>query len=114
MAIAIFSVPSYGHPLQLKDGDEFIKIIHTPPHKSPRQQSVSVNYNQTTTLLDILFCAEQSGKVEIYRNGSLVACTKALAGASLSYVLSNYGKGDYAIIVSSGNTVVYSRSCIVK
>jgi hypothetical protein len=63
--------------------------------------------------LTVKFPANCQGcKVEIYRNGAKVV--SANAGATLNYVLRNYGKGNYTIVVSSGNTVVYSNSVTVK
>ncbi|MBO7478812.1 MAG: hypothetical protein J6U04_12880 [Salinivirgaceae bacterium] len=55
-----------------------------------------------------------SGKVEIYRNGVKVVDATAVASANLSFVLRNFGKGSYTIIVRQGNTVVYSNNVEVK
>lgn len=52
--------------------------------------------------------------MEIYRNGTLVVSVNASAGATLCYTLRNYGTGNYTVVVSSGNTVVYSNSVEVK
>jgi len=112
MAIAIFGTSNYEKTVQAQDNDPTVILI--PPHKSPDQQFVSVNYNQATTQLNVVFCAEQGGKVEIYRNGTLVVGTNAPAGASLSYVLSNYGRGNYTVVVSCGKTVVYYGNHVVK
>ncbi len=86
------------------------------PHKCLRiNTSPNVSYNSASTILNISFPSNgQGGKVEIYRNGAKVVGTAAPAGASLSFVLRNYGKGDYSVVVSSGNTVVYSNSVVVK
>ncbi|MBO7143484.1 MAG: hypothetical protein J6W13_01470 [Salinivirgaceae bacterium] len=56
----------------------------------------------------------QGGEVGIYRNGVKVVNTTAPAGATLNYALRDYGKGDYSIVVSQGNTVVYSNNVVVK
>ena len=86
------------------------------PNRCPKTTSKpQVSYNSTSTVLNVSFSANsQGGKVEIYRNGAKVVNTSAPAGASLSYVLRNYDKGDYTIIVSQGNMVVYSNNVIVK
>ena len=86
------------------------------PHRGKQTSSVpQVSYNPTSTELNVSFPTNgQGGRVEIYRNGTLVVDTKAPEGAKLSYVLSNYGKGDYTVIVSQGNTVVYSNCVTVK
>ena len=78
-------------------------------------ENPTATYNPTSTALSVRFLANsQGGKVEIYRNGVKVVNTSAPAGASLSYVLRNYGAGDYTIVVSQGNTVVYSRTMKIK
>lgn len=86
------------------------------PNRCPKStKTPNVSYNSASTILNISFPSNgQGGKVEIYRNGAKVVGTAAPAGTSLSYVLLNYGKGDYTVIVSSGNTVVYSENMRVK
>ena len=86
------------------------------PHKCPKPVvEAKVSYNPTSTVLNVEFPTNgQGGKVEIYRNGALVVRAKAPAGTSLCYMLRNYGKGEFTVIVSQGNTVVYSNSVIVK
>lgn len=86
------------------------------PHKCPKPNTKpQVSYNSASTVLNVLFSGNgQGGKVEIYRSGVKVVNTSAPADASLSFVLRNYGKGDYTVIVSSGNTVVYSNYVTVK
>ena len=90
------------------------KLNH--PHKCPKPNSKpQVSYNSASTVLSVSFHGNrQGGKVEIFRNGAKVINISASAGTSLSYVLLNYGKGDYTVIVSSGNTVVYSGSYNVE
>ena len=86
------------------------------PHWGKQTSSVpQVSYNPKSTELNVLFPTNgQGGKVEIYRNGTLVVDVKAPAGTTLCYMLRNYGGGDYTIIVSSGNTVIYSKQATVK
>ena len=74
----------------------------------------TVIYNASTTTLTVKMPAITSGKVEIYRNGVKVVDVKVAAGANLNFVLRNYGKGNYAIIVKQENSVVYSSSVEVK
>lgn len=81
--------------------------------KRPNVQP-TVIYNATTTMLTVKMPAITSGKVEIYRNGVKVVDATATAGSNLSFVLRNYGNGNYAIIVRQENTVVYSSSVEVK
>lgn len=88
-------------------GPRGIGIKH--PYVSP-----VITYNALSTTLNITFPATNNGKVEIYRNGSLVVSTNATAGASLNYMLRNYGTGNYTIIVSCGSTVIYSNNVEVK
>ncbi|MBO7476678.1 MAG: hypothetical protein J6U04_01945 [Salinivirgaceae bacterium] len=86
------------------------------PHKCPKPNSKpQVSYNSASTVLSVSFPGNsQGGKVEIYRNGTKVVSTAAPAGASLSFVLRNYGNGDYTVIVSQGNMVVFSNNVEVK
>ena len=86
------------------------------PHKCPKPVvEAKVSYNPTSTELNVSFPTNgQGGKVEIYRNGTLVVGTNAPAGASLSCVLSNYGRGNYTVVVSCGKTVVYYGNHVVK
>ena len=106
------SAQTMGDVIVNSNGD----IEHPRPHKSPKPNTKpQVSYNSTSTVLNVTFSASsQGGKVEIYRNGVKVVNITAPAGASLSYVLRNYGKGDYTVIVSQGNTVVYSNCVTVK
>lgn len=92
------------------------KVLYQPPHKCPKpNHTPRVSYNSTSTVLYMSFPGNsQGGRVEIFRNGTLVVDVKAPAGATLCYMLRNYGRGDYTIIVSSGNTVIYSKQATVK
>lgn len=101
---------------QLRDGDSTIEFVKLRPHRSPKLTSKpQVSYNSSSTVLNVSFSGNgQGGKVEIYRNGAKVVNTSAPAGATLNYVLRNYGTGNYTIIVSQGNTVVYSNNVMVK
>ncbi len=91
-----------------------------PPINSQKSKGlcntrVIASYNASSTALSVKFPSNgQGGKVEIYRNGAKVVGTAAPAGASLSFVLRNYGKGDYTVIVSQRNTVVFSEIYSVK
>ena len=98
------------------DGTPVSKDDYYRPHRCPKSiKPVTAEYNSTSTVLNVSFLGNsQGGKVEIYRNGVKVVNITAPAGASLSYVLRNYGKGDYTVIVSQGNTVVYSGNYNVK
>ena len=86
------------------------------PHKCPKpNQTPQVSYNTASTVLNVSFPTNgQGGKVEIYRNGIKVVNTTAPAGTSLCYMLRNYGKGEFKIAVSQGNSVVYSKQVTVK
>ena len=84
-------------------------------HRSPKRIiPATVNYNSSSTALTVKFPTTNGGKVEIYRNGVKVVSTNAATGTTLSYTLRNYGKGNYTVIVSSGNTVVYNSCVEVK
>lgn len=82
--------------------------------KCPKTIPPAALYNSASTSLTVKFPATGGGKVEIYRNGAKVVNVNAAAGAMLSYTLRNYGRGNYTVIVSSRNTVVYCRSMNVK
>ena len=89
--------------------------LHKPPRSPKTNWTPIASYNSATTVLTVSFPNNgQGGKVEIYRNGVKVVDTKATAGASLSYLLRDYGKGNYSIVVSSGKTIVYSKQVTVK
>lgn len=79
------------------------------PHIQP-----TILYNSSTTTLTVKMPSITSGKVEIYRNGAKVVDASIPANATLNFVLRNYGKGNYTVVVSRGNTVVYCRSMNVK
>lgn len=92
---------------------------HMPwPHKSIkpyRQMSVSVSYDDSSTLLTVNFPSNtEGGTVEVYREGLKVSAMTAGGGTTFSCMLNDYGEGDYDIIVSNGNTVVYSRNISVR
>lgn len=112
-ALAVFTLKTdYCVSAQLQDND---KYWYNRPHRCPRPTTVQVSYNSTSTTLNVSFPTNgQGGRVEIYRNGTKVINAAAPADASLSYVLRNYGTGDYTVVVSQGNTVVYNRQVTVK
>ena len=89
---------------------------HHRPHKCLSVNTTpKVSYNSVSTVLNVSFPSDsQGGKVEIYCNGVKVVNATAPAGATLSYMLRNYGKGNYTIVVSCGKTVVYSNSVTLK
>lgn len=83
--------------------------------KAQPTPSVTTTYTPASTALTVRFPANsQGGKVEIYRNGARVVSANAAAGSTLCYTLRNYGRGEYMIVVSQGDTVVGNRSVSVK
>ena len=88
------------------------------PHKSIKPHkpvSTSVTYNDVSTVLTVNFPSNaEGGTVEVFCNGAKVTGITAGGGTTFSCILKDYGEGDYDIIVSSGNTVVYSRNVIVR
>lgn len=100
------------------DGDDDnTKTIHRPRgvKRKNTEMRPQLSYNSVSTVLNVLLPANsRDGKVEIYRNGARVVSANAPASATLSYVLRNYGTGNYTVIVSQGNTVVYSNNVVVK
>ncbi|MBO7478373.1 MAG: hypothetical protein J6U04_10625 [Salinivirgaceae bacterium] len=64
--------------------------------------------------MTVKFPPTNGGRVEIYRNGTKVIRSSAMPGATLNYVLRNYGKGNYTVIVSQGSSAVYYKNVIVK
>jgi len=92
---------------------------HMPwPHKSikhHRQMPIYVSYDDSSTLLTVNFPSNtEEGTVEVFCNGSKVAGITTGGSTTFSCILKDYGEGDYDIIVSRGNTVVYSRNITVR
>ena len=82
------------------------------PH---RQNPIHVSYDESSTILTVDFSHRSTGgTVEVFCNGAKVTGITAGGGTTFSCILKDYGEGDYDIIVSSGNTVVYSRNIIVR
>lgn len=81
----------------------------------PIKSSVNVSYNISTTVLTVSFSSiSNGGTVEVYRDGVIVAGITAGGGTTFSCLLNDYGEGDYYIIVSQGNTVVYSKNITIR
>lgn len=81
----------------------------------PIKPSVNVSYNISSTVLTVSFSSiSNGGTVEIYRDGVIVAGISAGGGTTFSCMLNEYGEGDYYIIVSQGNTVVYSKNITIR
>ena len=96
-------------------GDNNDTEFHTPHRGVQTSCEPQVSYDSASTVLSVMFSSNsQGGKVEIYRNGIKVVNASAQACASLCYMLRNYGKGEFKIIVRQGNTVVYSKQVTVK
>ena len=80
-----------------------------------RQIPVRVSYDESSTLLTVNFPQNsEKSTVEVYRDGVKVTGITAGGGTTFSCTLKDYGEGDYAIIVSNGNTVVYSKNVSVR
>ena len=99
-------------------GDREHTIFLPPPHRSVRpnrQMPVSVSYDESSTILTVYFSQySDDSTVEVFHNGAKVTGITAGGGTTFSCILKDYGLGDYDIIVSRGNTVVYSRNIIVR
>ncbi|MBQ3657487.1 MAG: hypothetical protein II956_11670 [Bacteroidales bacterium] len=81
----------------------------------PIKPSVNVSYNISSTVLTVSFSSiSNGGTVEVYRDGVIVAGISAGGGTTFSCMLNDYGEGDYYIIVSQGNTVVYSKNITIR
>lgn len=91
-----------------------LPIRNSQAHKVQNAIRTTTSYNSASTALTVKFPATGGGKVEIYRNGAKVVSANAAAGATLCYTLRNYGRGNYTVIISGRNTVVYCRSMNVK
>ncbi|MBR6082331.1 MAG: hypothetical protein IKP62_05330 [Salinivirgaceae bacterium] len=109
-AVSLTSVGSVTAENNLEEPPKIPTIRKSPKRVNP----ASATYNSGSTELTVNFPATNGGKVEIYRNGTLVVSANASAGATLNYILRNYGTGNYTVVVSCGNTVVYSNSVEVK
>ena len=80
-----------------------------------RQMPVRVSYDSSTTLLTVDFPQNsEKSTVEVYRDGVKVTGITAGGGTTFSCTLKDYGEGEYDIIVSKGNTVVYSKNVSVR
>ncbi len=97
------------------------KYHHTPdvrPSKCVKpafKSSVRMSYDESSTLLTVNFPQNSNGgTVDVYREGLKVSAMTAGSGTTFSCTLKDYGEGDYDIIVSNGNTVVYSKNVTVR
>jgi len=88
------------------------------PHKKPKPNKptyINAFYDSSTTVLTVNFPQNSNGgTVEVLRNGAKVAGITAGGGTTFSCRLKDYGVGDYNIIVSRDNTVVYSKNITVR
>jgi hypothetical protein len=118
ITVLMFTFLEQGFSLNNGTGDDSTKDYPTSRgFRSKRHipKNITTSYNATSTELSVAFTSNgQGGKVEIYRNGTQVVNVSAAAGTSLNYMLRNYGTGSYTVIVSCGNTVVYSNNVEVK
>lgn len=96
------------------NGDIIYPEIRGVRSKSHKPTPPTTTYNSVLTELTVRFPAASGGKVEIYRNGARVVSANAAAGATLSYTLRCYGRGEYLLVVSQGDTVVCNRCLSVK
>ena len=90
------------------------------PHGCIRQihkkvATVNVSYDAMTTILNVDFPANSlGGTVEVFKNGSRIGAMTSGAGTTFGCVLMDYGVGQYSVIVTHGNTVLYSKNIEVK
>ena len=116
-AFMLVFTSSYAFSNKISDGGDPFKNYAGPRGVCSKRPNANPNisYNAFSTALTVrLPSNSQGGRVEIYRNGIKVVNATLPAGATLNYMLRNYGKGEFTIIVNQGNTVVYSNSVIVK
>ena len=101
------------------------KYIPTRPDRRPsrnvahqrniKQPSANVSYDAMTTILNVDFPANSlGGTVEVFKNGSRIGAMTSGAGTTFGCVLMDYGVGQYSVIVTHGNTVLYSKNIEVK
>jgi len=99
-------------------GDRGRTIFLPAPNRSirpHRQIPVRVSYDESSTVLTVYFPQNSNGgTVEVYRDGLKVSAITAGGGTTFSCMLNDYGEGEYDIIVSKGNTVVYSKNVSVR
>jgi len=99
-------------------GDRGRTIFLPAPNRSirpHRQIPVRVSYDESTTILTVNFPQNsEKSTVEVFHNGVKVTGITAGGGTTFSCTLKDYGLGDYYIIVSKGNTVVYSKNVSVR
>lgn len=85
------------------------------PHRSVRLHKPLVSYDEASTMLIVQFSSHShGGTVEVYRDGEKVAEVTANSGTTFGCVLREYGDGNYNVIVSNGNTVIYSKNYTVQ
>ncbi len=79
------------------------------------QPSVNVSYDAMTTILNVDFPANSlGGTVEVFKSGSRIGAMTSGAGTTFGCVLMDYGIGQYNVLVTHGNTVLYSKNIEVK
>lgn len=85
------------------------------PHRSIRLHKPVVSYDEASTMLTVQFSSySHGGTVEVYHDGEKVAGITANSGTTFGCVLREYGTGNYNVIVSNGNTVIYSKNFTVR
>ena len=85
------------------------------PHRSIRLHKPVVSYDEASTILMVKFSSSShGGMVDVYRDGEKVAGVTANSGTTFSCILREYGDGNYNVIVSNGNTVIYSKNFTVR
>ena len=83
----------------------------TKKGQQSRHCSADVSYDQYTKVLTVsLSSGSQDGRIEICPSHSGKTTIMIRPGETVRYTLGNYGRSSCTIIVSSGNTVLYSKN----
>ena len=93
------------------DGGHQGRPSPTKPHRTNRHSSSVVSYDPYTKVLTVsLSSGSQDGRIEICPSHSGKNTIMIRPGETIRYTLGNYGRSSCTIIVSSGNTVLYSKN----
>ncbi len=121
--IKAFKFLMFASILLIGDSVKAKNTIDDPPqnitypimHRSPKRIiPASVAYNATSTTLSVCFPTASGGRVEIYRNSTLVVSENTASGTAFCYMLNQYGTGFYSVVVRVDDTIVYIETFEVE
>lgn len=93
------------------DGGHHGRPTPTKPHPQNRNSFTWVSFDRFTKVLTVHLSKDsQDGKIEINSSQSGKTTIMIHPGETVNYNLKIYGSSNYTILVSSGNTVIYSNN----